>query len=84
MRCELLLPLGPEAQVVVVVLEGQEVQALEPPASRARSDALLGLVEEEAEALVDEVAEEPELLFASARPSWSEGRNTTHRGAPAS
>ena len=60
---ELLCLLGTEPEIVVVVLEGHEVQAPEAPREARPQGPLLGIVEVETESLMDEVPEESELLF---------------------
>src|SRR5262249_31359503 len=59
----LRLPLGGEAQEAIVVLEGQEAEPGQASGQAAAQRGLLGVVEVEPELLVDEVAEQAELLL---------------------
>src|SRR5439155_26217015 len=60
---QLLRALGAEAEVVVVVLEAHQVEAGEPSQQPRAQRSLLVALEVEPEALVDEVAQQAELLF---------------------
>src|SRR6185503_4288200 len=76
---QLLRPLGPEAEVVVVVLERPEAEAGQPALEPRAQRGALALVEEEPVALVDELAEEPELLLGQLHVMV---RGTVANGAP--